>query len=221
MHMGGCGRVRSSSSPHWAEGAGQASWGWQERSSGQSDRSRALPLRPWRLPNSTRTSSNGKSCAPSIQICYVRLHLGTWSCSWSSSLRYEVASLTATLTFLRAWGNGVGVGVGVGVPQTWDRACCPRPRAGTPPPGFNSTSNRRSLTMHAGHSAASRAHWSRRSENAFPTNCSANPADPCCARCWARYGQPSPERYQSYDVGGAHLGVDPANVHLPAGSPSD
>lgn len=104
---------------------------------------------------------------------------------------------TVTVTVTVAWGDGVGVGV----PQTSDGACCPR--AGTPPPGFNfnSTSNRRSLTMHAGHSAASRAHWSRRSENALPTNCSANPADPCCARCWARYGQPSPEMYQSYDVG--------------------
>jgi hypothetical protein len=218
------GRVRSSSSPHWAEGAGQASWGWQERSSGQSGRSRALPSNYQDLggfPNITTIYADGRKCTLSRHIRSVHPRSGIYYVDSPAygATRYEVASSTATFTFVQAWGNGVGVGV----PQTSDRACCPR--AGTPPqaPGFNfnSTSDRRSLTMHAGHSAASMAHWSRRSENAFPTNCSANPADPCCARCWARYGQPSPERYQSYDVGGAHLGVDPANVHLPAGSPFD
>ena len=39
-----------------------------------------------------------------------------------------------TVTVTVAWGDGVGVGV----PQTSDGACCPR--AGTPPPGFNSSS---------------------------------------------------------------------------------
>src|SRR5690349_4605315 len=118
MCMGGCGRVRSSSSPHWAEGAGQASWGWgwQERSSDQSDRSRASLS----VYNNTTMYSMVEvylkyTLTISIQVRSV--NPPSCYCPAYGFARYEVASLTATPTFVQAWGNGVGVGVGV--PQTF------------------------------------------------------------------------------------------------------